>query len=221
MNARIDAFVAAKLQTRTTSAGAVIVRQGARFQTLVDVSGQRTAAGRYYEQASSQDLPVGGFDTSQAPSRSGDAEYITMRSGEQRITRRWDPASQDYRFTDLGRSYYSCLKRNYVVQVPVRITGQRRDGSQYHIRSTLPVARLGIDRVELPLNLTAAQRTAKIKQIVSNQLDLSRPLLEVSAEFWTFDASDGAWIIHEETVGRDPDSGEMLVALDRRVGTAR
>ena len=38
---------------------------------------------------------------------------------------------------------------------------------------------------------------------------------------WEYDAaSDGAWIIHEETVGRDPDSGEMVVALDRRVGAA-
>ena len=72
----------------TTSAGAVIARQGARFQTLVDASGQRTAAGRYFEQASAQDLPVGGFDTSQAPVRSGDTGYVTMRSGEQRIVSR-------------------------------------------------------------------------------------------------------------------------------------
>ena len=130
MQQRIDAFVAAGLQTRTTSAGAVIARQGTRFQTLVDTAGQRTEAGRYYEQASSSDLPAGGFDTSQAPTRSGDTEYISMRSGEQRATRRWDATISDYRFTDLGRSYYSRLKRNYVVQVPVRITGKRKDGSE-------------------------------------------------------------------------------------------
>ena len=129
MNARIDAFVAAGLQTRTTSAGAVIARNGARFQTLVDASGERTAAGRYFEQASAQDLPVGGF-TSQAPQRSGDTEYVMMRSGEQRATRRWDPTSQDYRFTALGKSYYSRLKRNYVVQVPVRVTGVRKNGTE-------------------------------------------------------------------------------------------
>ena len=165
MNARIDAFVAAGLPTRTTSAGAVIARNGARFQTLVDASGERTAAGRYFEQASAQDLPVGGFDTS-PPMRSGDTEYVTTRSGEQRATRRWDPTSQEYRFTAVGKSYYKRLKRNYVVQVPVRVTGTRKDGSQYHIRSTLPIAKLGIDRVELPLNLTISQRTERIKQIV-------------------------------------------------------
>ena len=43
----------------------------------------------------------------------------------------------------------------------------------------------------------------------------------MSRETWEYDdASDGAWTIHEETVARDPDSGEMVVALDRRVGTA-
>ena len=176
MNARIDAFVAAGLQTRTTSAGAVIARQGTRFQTLVDTAGQRTEVGCFYEQATASDLPVGGFDSSQAPTRSGDTEHIRMRSGEQRATRRWDPARQDFIFTDLGRSYYSCLKRNYVMQVPVRIIGTRKDGSKYYIRSTLPVARLGVDRVTMPLNLSAAQRTERAKQIVRGQLDLSSPL---------------------------------------------
>ena len=109
MQQRIDAFVASGLQTRTTITGAVIARQGTEFQTLIDTVGQRTEAGRYYEQATSSDLPAGGFDTSQAPRRSGDTEYIRMRSGEQRATRRWVPAISDYRFTDIGRSYYSRL----------------------------------------------------------------------------------------------------------------
>ena len=43
----------------------------------------------------------------------------------------------------------------------------------------------------------------------------------IDRETWEYDvASDGAWVIREETVGRDPDNGEMVVALDRRVGTA-
>jgi len=141
------------------------------------------------------------------------------RSGEQRVTRRWDAASQDYVFTKIGKRFYGRLKRNYVVQVPVRVTGVRKNGTTYTIRSTLPVAKLGVDRVELPLNLTAAQRTLRVKELVRTQLDLTRPLYEVSKESWEYDASsDGAWIIHEETVARHPDSGAMVVALDRRVG---
>ena len=219
MNARIDAFVAAGLQTRTTSAGAVIARQGARFQTLVDASGQRTSAGAYYEQASAQELSVGGYDTTQAPKRSGDTEFITMRDGLERATRSWNPANQEFKFTKLGKSFYGRLKRNYVVQVPVIVTGRRKNGTTYTIRSTLPIAKLGVDRVELPLNLTTAQRTVRVKELVRTQLDLTRPLYEVSKETWEYDAgSDGAWVIHEETVTRNPNSGEMVVALDRRVG---
>ena len=52
-----------------------------------------------------------------------------------------------------------------------------------------------------------------------SQLDLSKPIYEVSKETWEYDAaSDGAWTIHEETIARDPDDGSMVVALDRRVG---
>ena len=82
------------------------------------------------------------------------------------------------------------MKRNYVVQVPVRVKGVRKNGSEYAIRSTLPIAKLGVDRVELPLNLTAAQRTTRIKEIVKRELgDLSRPIYEVSQESWTYDRS--------------------------------
>ena len=204
MNARqrtkIDAFVASGTQPANVPSGAVLAKQGPRFQTLVTAGGERTAAGEYYEQKTSQELVVGGYDTSQAPQRSGDTEFIRMRDGLERATRRWDPASQDYKFTKLGKSFYGRLKRNYVVQVPVKITGRRKNGTTYTIRSTLPIAKLGVDRVELPLNLTTAQRTARVKELVRTQLDLTRPLYEVSKEAWEYDASDGAWVIHEETV---------------------
>ena len=65
------------------------------------------------------------------------------------------------------------------------------------------------------------QRDTRIKDMVKRQLNFDEPLYEVSQEEWTYDtASEGAWIINEETVGRDPDSGEMVVAIDRRTGTA-
>ena len=205
---RISDFVAAGGVPRTTGSGAVIARSGPGHQTLVSNDGTLTAVGAYYEQVSGTTLPVGGFDTSQAPVREGDTEYISLRGGERKAVRRWDPAAGDYRFTALGKSYYSRLRRNYLVQVPVNVSGVRKNGTQYQIRSSLPVAKLGIDRVTLPLNLTAAQRTQRVKEMVRAQLDLTQPLYEVSKETWSFDeTSDGAWTIHEETVGIDPDSG--------------
>ena len=77
----------------------MIARQGTRFQTLVDVRGSKTAAGAYYEAHTGLGLSVGGFDTSQAPFREGDTEYITMRNGQHRITRKWSPVDGEYKFT--------------------------------------------------------------------------------------------------------------------------
>ena len=190
---RINAFIASGARPKRSASGATIARQGGRFQTLVDARGERTPAGVYYEGQTQETLSVGGFDNAQAPQRTGNAEYVTMRDGSQRVTRRWDPATQEFKFTAFGRIFYARLKRSYVVQLPVRIRGERKDGTTYTIRSTLPIAKLGLDRVEMPLNLTAAQRNAKIKEIVRRQLDLTKPIYEVSKETWEYDAaSNGA-----------------------------
>ena len=99
MNARqktkTDQFIAAGTAPSKVKSGAVLARQGTGFQTLVDASGQLTTAGTYYQEQTRQELPVGGFDTTQAPKRSGDTEYITLHDGTQRATRRWDPVTPD------------------------------------------------------------------------------------------------------------------------------
>ena len=71
--------------------------------------------------------------------------------------------------------------------------------------------KMGVDHVEMPLNLTAAQRTAKIKEIISRQIDLDEPLYEVSQEEWRYDTSaTGSWVINEESVGIiNPDTQEI------------
>ena len=171
---RIDAFIAIGARSKRSASGATIARQGGRFQTLVDARGERTPAGAYYEAQSGEALSIGGFDSTQAPRRTRNTECVTMRDGTQRATRRWDPATQEFKFTALGRIFYARLKRSYVVQLPVRIQDERKDGTTCTIRSTLPIAKLGLDRVEMPLNLTATQRNANIRQIVRSQLDLTK-----------------------------------------------
>ena len=73
----------------------------------------------------------------------------------------------------------------------------------------------------MPLNLTAAQRTAKIKEIISAKLNLDEPLYEVSQEEWVYDRdAQGSWVVNEESVGIiDPETQETIIALDRRVGS--
>jgi len=217
----IDAMLADNVRSQTTKSGSVILKSGNRRHTLLNVQGKRTALGRYYEIKTASDLPAGGFDPTQAQYRDGNTEYIKMRSGEERAVRRYNPVDNEWKLSALGKSYFARLKRNFVVQIPVTIKGKRKDGSYYNIKSMLPVSKMGVDRVEMPLNLTAEQRNSKIKEIVSAKLNLDEPLYEVSQEEWSYDSSaEGQWIVNEEVVGIDPDTQETVIALDRRTGTA-
>ena len=212
-------MLVAGVTPKDTRGGAVILKgAGARYHQLVGTTGEKTRLGEYYETKTGQDLPVGGFDPRQSPYRLGDTEYIKMRNGEEKVTRRYSPVENQFQFTALGKSFYSRIKRSYVVQIPVKVQGKRKNGTFYNVKSTMPIAKLGVDRIEMPLSLSREQRDARIKTMVKRQLNLDEPLYEVSQEEWTYDtASEGAWIINEETVGRDPDNGEMVIALDRAV----
>ena len=134
-------------------------------------------------------------------------------------TRIWDEASGEYNFTKQGDTFYKEIYRNYVVQVPVTSVGKRANGTQYTISSQLPLEKLGLTRKTLPLNLTHKQRLAKIKDMVEDELPLGT-LMEHSEEKYTLDRN-GAWAIHEETVGPDPvgEGATCTVILSRRLGT--
>ena len=94
------------------------------------------------------------------------------------------------------------------MQIPVKVKGKRKDGSYYNIKSKRPLSKIGVDRIEMPLSLTADQRTAKIKEIISAKLNLDEPLFEVSQEEWVYDRdAQDAWVINEECVATiNPDT---------------
>ena len=100
----IDTMLAASARPQNTKSGSVILRSGNRRHILVNPTGQRTKLGDYYDQKTSADLPVEDFDPTQAPFREGNAEYIKMRNGEERVVRRYDPFDNEYRFTKLGKT---------------------------------------------------------------------------------------------------------------------
>ena len=107
--------------------------------------GQKTKADEYFETLGGEMPGGGGFNPSQAPQREGNTEYILMRDGKKRPTRRWDPGESDWVFTALGKSFYSTTKRNYVVQVSVIIKGQiKQDRGEYEVKSWLPITKLGL-----------------------------------------------------------------------------
>ena len=82
----IDTMLAANARPQNTKSGSVILKSGNKRHTLLTSQGERTALGEYYEQKSRDELPVGGFDPTQAPFREGNTEYIKMRSGEDTLS---------------------------------------------------------------------------------------------------------------------------------------
>ena len=183
---------------------------------LVGDDGEATAAGKYWTLASGQPLPAGGF-MQQDAIREGNVEYIKLAEGRRGVTRRWDEATGLYKFTKLGNDYYKLLRRNYVAAVPVIVNGKRKNNSTYKFKSRMPISRFGLKPKSVPLNLDEAQRHALVRRMIEEEL--SDVLYEVSAETWTLDP-DGSWLISEETVATNPDTGlaEAHVVLDRRVG---
>ncbi len=184
---------------------------------MVTALGQKTSAGTYYEQRSETNLPDGGF-LQQTARRDGNVETILLRDGGRGITRRWN-ASGTITFTPLGNAFYKTLRRNYVVSVPIIITGNRRNGTPYTYKSHMPIEKWGIKPMEMPMNLTHAQRVARVKAKVLREQDAkgTRVLNEWYDQTWELDEG-GSWLIHEETVGVDETGkGEAHVILDRRM----
>ena len=99
---------------------ALQLRTGRRFVRLSTPSGELTAAGNEYEQRTGETLPASGFQNQKAV-RKGNTETIKLRDGRRATTRKWDAVSNRWSFTKLGRRYYSRLRRNWIVQVPVTI----------------------------------------------------------------------------------------------------
>ena len=150
-----------------TASGSLILRSGRRYVTLVKSDGTKTEAGDIYEQRSGQALPAGGvYNPETRAYREGDTEYIRDRAGKERVTRRWDPGSNDYRFTALGRSFYARKRSEYVAHVPILIQGRRKNGSTYTLRSYMPTESMGLRGLSLPQNLSQRQRDQRVKDTV-------------------------------------------------------
>jgi len=172
------------------------VRSGRRLITLVDSGGKKTAAGKWWEKKSGEALPEGGF-MQQKAMREGNTETIRLRDGRKGITRRWDPGSGEYKFTALGKKYYSTLRRNYVVDVPIVVNGKRQNGSTYQIRSHVKMEKLGLRPVEVPLSMTLEERRNFIKDSIKKQMERTTDAIyRISDEEWFYD-DDGSWAINE------------------------
>ena len=205
-----SAFDNGALPQRTAS-GALIVRSGARYRTIVNRDGQQTPAGERWETISGTTLPQENFDSEQQPSRDGNTEYIRVR-GEDRITRTYDPATNGWRYTRLGRRFYRSRQIQWVVQVPSTHRGTRSNGQPYSRDAYFPVEA----PIALRATLTQAQRDARIRAEVT-RLFPGGVLAEFSEERVTLD-NTRPWSINE-MITEPGEQGPETTVVSRPLGT--
>ena len=137
---KVDVLVNRGGEQRASKSGSVLLKAGKQSITLVKANGQVTRAGKQFEQRGGTILSNSNSFANSKPYREGNTEYLNTTGGKKRILRRFDPASGDFEFSKLGLSYYSTMKRNYVVQVPITISGKRANGSTYTVQSFMTSA---------------------------------------------------------------------------------
>ena len=188
MKLHIDLAVAGEVEPHYRN-GRLLLKTGRGYKVLVDDRGKGTKAGDYYADQTGTQLPIGlGIDYSQQPERRGATEYIKDRKGKEYKARTWD--GSNFKYSAIGKRFFSKRKSEFVVEVPVQIHGIR-DGKgnrtgDYIREAWMPTKSLGIANVVISETLTEAQRKQKIESTVLDQL----PKRE---------ETDGRWLLHEES----------------------
>ena len=193
---------------KRTASGALIVRSGTRYKTLVNNSGRTTPAGRAW-QALGQDLPDD-YDFGQ-PYREGNVEYLKVR-GKDRVLRSYDAAANNWAYTAQGKQYYRDMRMQWVVKVPSVHSGTRSNGRPYSRRAFFPLEA----PLDLPMTLTQAQRDSRIRDEV-RRLYPDGLLAEFSEERIIIDPT-GAWSISEMVTTGRGDGAPDTIITDRPMG---
>ena len=144
--------------------GATVLKHGRSFRNLVTPGGKLTAAGRLYENEAASKLEVKPYATGQAPRRDNDTEWITLRGGDERVVRRYDSAAQKFKYTALGREFFSSRRTEWVVRVPAVYSGTRANGNPYTRNGWHPIQQ----SISLPVAWSQAQRDRKIRRTVAD-----------------------------------------------------
>ena len=128
----IESAVERGVRPRKTANDSVILRgEGRDYKVLVNSTGSITSAGRRYQALGGEELEAFSYDINQTPMRTGNVESIKMRGGKEREVRRYDPATGEYVYTELGKRFYKDVRREYIVKVPAKFVGLRANGRPY------------------------------------------------------------------------------------------
>ena len=125
---------------RKTANDSVVLRHGSNYKQLVNTSGSLTRAGVAFQTLKPDtELEVFSYDPQQTPVRTGNRETIKLRGGKERVVRTFDPTTDKYKYTPLGKRFFAKAKREYIVKVPAIFRGKRANGKPYSRQGLFPI----------------------------------------------------------------------------------
>jgi hypothetical protein len=131
--------------------------------------------------------------------------------GKERLLRTYDPVSNDWKYSRLGKQHYKTARMQYVVKVPSIHSGERSDNTAYTRQGFFPID----TPVSVSATLSQAQRDAEIRGRV-NELFPDGLLAEFSGETVKIDAGR-PWQISEMTTTPSA-AGPQVEITDRPLG---
>ena len=138
----IDSLGAGRRARVTAASGVLTLPLGGRsFVRLGNEDGTLNAAGKFYYQRTGEAPPENGVNFNQQPTRKGKSEFIQFSGKEARV-RTLGPNGK-WTLTALGKRFFSKKQIEFVLSIPVKITGARKNGTAYTRYDWLPVDLLG------------------------------------------------------------------------------
>ena len=191
------------------------------YTVLARADGSLTKSGEFfYGQAEqSQPRPTSQFDYNTPLLKKGPNDYIRTRDGKESLVRSLK-ADGSVTLTRLGRLYFKRKSIEYVVSVPVIVSGTNKRGQTVNRTTYLPTDLLGVGQILASDMLTENQRISKVKSFVLRSLGLQTQngrtvLQEISDETFSYDR-DGEWQISSLTTSVNEDGSASTEAAMRQ-----
>ena len=213
MEMNVQALYDAGKRPERSRAGNLQLRDGNR-RLLLSRPGKTTRAGKAYERISGG--PLGReFAPAQQPVRRNNVEYLPI-GGKDRVIRTWDAATNEWRYTALGKRYLNQRERvSYVAQAPALFKGKRSNGNTYERSGLWSI----VNPIHLHPGLTEDQVAERVKAAVQEQFP-DGLFTEYSGEEIRFDP-EGQWRISMLQTTPDEAGGTPSTeVVERPLGTA-
>ncbi len=126
-------------------------------------------------------------------------ERIKVRGGAEKVVRIFDPTADEgrgeYRYTALGKRFFSSERQEYVVRVPAVFAGTRANGTAYRREGLWPEH----EPVKVRTTWTRAQKDAYIKMVLVNRYTANGGIIAEYSQETVRLQEGGQWHIAELT----------------------